>query len=219
MVDVETPQGTITAHCPNTGSMRGLLDPGNKVFLSLSDNKKRKYPHTLEVIELADKTMVMVNTARSNRLVEEALSNGWFKGVNKEDQLRREVKSSDRSRLDFLVENQGQKTWIEVKNATLQGEDDPNLTQFPDAVTQRGAKHLAELAELVKQGDKAVILFLLSRSDGQRFSPAAHIDPHYAAELQKAVEQGVEARNLKLDFDLENDTMKIEARREVPIIL
>ncbi len=189
LVDVERPDGTLlTVHCPNTGSMRGCLSPGNRVMISCSDNDKRKYPYGLEMIEVGG-YWVGINTMRTNHLVREALEAGLVSELGQVDMIQAEVKVSKHSRLDFLVVKGDEKIYIEVKNCTLV-EGDAAL--FPDAVTVRGTKHLQELAELVGPGVRAMIFFCVQRQDGKYFSPAAHIDPLYDQTLRQVVARGVE---------------------------
>lgn len=188
LVDVEGEDGTVlTAHCPNTGSMRGCAAPGNPVLLSESMNPKRKYPFTLEMIQV-DGFWVGVNTSRTNHLVREAIENGVVEELDRVDTIRPEVRIPTGSRLDFLLTRGEEKIFIEVKNCTLAEEE---IAMFPDAVTSRGTKHLEELIDLRQQGHKAVIFFCIQRMDCQTFSPAAHIDPLYARTLARAARKGV----------------------------
>ncbi len=190
LVDVERPDGSLlTVHCPNTGSMRGCLTPGNRVMISRSDNPKRKYAHTLEMIEV-NGYWVGINTMRTNHLVREAIEAGIIAELGQVDKIQAEVKVSRQSRLDFLVVKGVEKIYLEVKNCTLVEE---GAALFPDAVTSRGTKHLQELAELVTQeGVRAMILYCVQRQDGTFFAPADHIDPLYGETLRKVVAQGVE---------------------------
>lgn len=187
LADIDTDSGIITAHCPNTGTMRSCSTPGSRVYLSLSSNPKRKYPHTLEMVE-DNRTWVGVNTSRTNSLVAEAITSGKIKEFLSVDKLQREVKTSAHSRLDLAVSAGDSLTYIEVKNCSL-AED--GLAMFPDAVTSRGAKHLQELCDLHRRGHGACIFFLVQRMDADRFTPASHIDPGYGAALKNAVESGV----------------------------
>ncbi len=188
LVDVELEDGSVlTAHCPNTGSMRGCLGTGASVLLSLSGNAGRKYPYTLEMISV-DGFWVGINTSRTNHLVREALENGVITELGRIDAIQAEVKVSDKSRLDFLLRQGETRVFMEVKNCTMA---EGGIALFPDAVTQRGSKHLDELLALRKQGFGAVVFFCVQRMDGRSFAPAAHIDPHYAGTLQKVVAGGV----------------------------
>ncbi|MCB2183524.1 MAG: DNA/RNA nuclease SfsA [Desulfobulbaceae bacterium] len=188
LVDVELDDGSLlTVHCPNTGSMRGCLDPGNPVLLSHSDNPKRKYAHTLEMIQVRG-IWVGINTGRTNHLVREAIENGVVADFGSIDTIKAEIKVSAKSRLDFLLTRGGEKIYIEVKNCTLV---EDKKAFFPDAVTSRGTKHLQELMELKENGHEAAIFFCVQRMDATVFSPAWHVDPVYAKTLKKAQESGV----------------------------
>ena len=178
---------TVTVHCPNSGSMLGCSDPGSPVLLSRSDNPRRKYPHTLEMVQ-AGTVWVGVNTGLTNRLVREALEHGIINEFGRLDAITQEIKTSDNTRLDFLLEQQGKKIFLEVKNCSLA---DKRVAMFPDAVTARGTKHLLELAALKQQGHLAAVLFCVQRGDADCFMPAAHIDPLYAENLAKVAAGGV----------------------------
>lgn len=180
----------VTVHCANPGSMLGLKEPGARVWLSESDNPKRKLRYSWEVIE-ADETLIGINTSHPNRLVEEALVVGRIPALSGFESLRREVKYGRNSRIDILLEGaKGDLTYVEVKNVTLMRE--PGLAEFPDSVTARGAKHLAELSDMVGGGHKAVMVFLVQRPDCDRLSLAGDIDPTYAAAFEAARDAGVE---------------------------
>lgn len=193
LADIELADGSVfTAHTPNTGSMRQCAIAGSKVLFSRSDNAKRKYPCTLELIQIND-SWVDINTQRSNKVVAEALINGTIDGLAGYH-VQAEKKLGD-SRIDFLLEKSvndvDERIWLEVKNVTLMGSD--VCACFPDAVTERGRRHLVELMAAKEQGDGAVILFLIQRSEAKLFSPAADIDPAYAEQLTLALAAGVEA--------------------------
>jgi len=188
LVDVVLADGTeLTAHCPNTGSMRGCLAAGNPVLLSRSGNPARKYPFTLEMIQV-DGFWVGVNTGLTNHLVREAIENGVVNDLGRISRIQAEVKVSAGSRLDFLLYHGVGKIYLEVKNCTLV---EGKRAMFPDAVTSRGTRHLRELAELAQSGQGAAIFFCVQRMDGEVFAPAAHIDPLYARTLAEVVDQGV----------------------------
>jgi sugar fermentation stimulation protein A len=190
LADVRLEDGTaITVHCPNSGSMKTCLGEGWPVMLSTSDNRKRKYPHTLEMVHNGS-CWIGINTQRANAIVEEGIRIGAVPELAAFDTLRREVRLGETSRIDLVLDRAGQRTWIEVKNVTLV--DEHGRYAFPDAVTARGAKHLRELATAVATGDRAVMLFLAQRSDGSVFTGADDIDPSYSDELRRAVEAGVE---------------------------
>ena len=178
----------ITVHCPNSGSMRSCSEPGSQVCISRSDNPGRKYPHTLEMVHNGT-TWIGVNTSRTNQIVAEAIEQGEIAELNTCDTIKREVKTSEGSRLDIMLESSEGQTYVEVKNCSLV---ENGVALFPDAVTKRGTKHLQELQRLVENGHQGVIFFLVQRLDCDRFSPAADIDPAYAATLAEVHENGVE---------------------------
>lgn len=191
----------ITAHCANPGSMLGLKEPGSRVWLSLSDNPARKLKYSWEVME-ADGALVGINTAHPNKLVEEALTAGRIPELSGYAVLRREVKYGKNSRIDILLEAaDGGLTYVEVKNVHLMRE--PGLAEFPDSVTARGAKHLAEMAAMVAQGHRAAMVFLVQRPDCARLSLAADIDPAYATAFAEARKAGVEAYAIGCNVTLE----------------
>jgi sugar fermentation stimulation protein A len=187
--DVQLDNKLVTAHCPNTGSMLGLLDEGNKVYLSESDNEKRKLKYTLEVIKLKSKH-VGVNTHRTNRIVEKALNEKVFTFIKNIKEIRREVKYGENSKIDFLVTTSKEQAYIEVKNVTLAR--NKSVAEFPDAVTARGTKHLIELGKLKKKGIRSIMLYIVQRDDCESFQLAKDIDPTYAENLDKAMKRGVE---------------------------
>lgn len=189
-VDATLADGTtVTAHCPNTGSMKGLLTSGNTVWLTHNPDPKRKLHYTTEIIEV-DGHPVGINTGHPNLLVAEAIADGKIESLPADWVLRREQKYGENSRIDVLLESpSGQKCFIEVKNVTLR-EGDAAL--FPDAVTERGTKHLRELAAQARGGHRAVMFYLAQRADCTHFAPAAHIDPTYAAALKEAMADGLE---------------------------
>lgn len=181
----------ITAHCANPGSMLGLKEPGSRVWLSKSDNPKRKLQYSWEIIE-ADGALVGINTAHPNKLVEEALTAGRVPELAGFANLRREVKYGKNSRIDILLEEDGGKlTYVEVKNVHLMRQQ--GLAEFPDSVTARGAKHLAEMSDMVGEGHRAAMVFLVQRPDCDRLSLARDIDPAYGAAFDAALSAGVEA--------------------------
>ncbi|MTH99428.1 DNA/RNA nuclease SfsA [Roseibium sp. RKSG952] len=181
----------VTAHCANPGSMLGLKEPGSRVWLSVSDNPKRKLKFSWEIME-ADGALVGINTAHPNKLVEEALHAGLIEQLSGFSNLRREVKYGKNSRVDILLEFAGQSSiYAEVKNVHLMRH--AGLAEFPDSVTARGAKHLAELSDMVREGHRAAMVFLVQRPDCDRLSLARDIDPAYAAAFADAKAAGVEA--------------------------
>ena len=179
----------VTAHCPNPGSMMGLKAPGSRVWLSLSDNPRRKLKYTLELVE-ADGALVGIHTGRPNGLAEEAIRAGAIAGLRSFDTLRREVKYGKGSRVDLLLQTAAGPTFVEVKNCHLMRS--PGLAEFPDSVTARGAKHLRDLAAEVAAGHRAVMLFIVQRPDCEAFATAADLDPAYDRGLAEASAKGVE---------------------------
>ncbi len=195
LADVELGTGEkVTAHCANPGAMLGLNAPGNRVWLSMSDNPARKLKYSWEIVE-ADfgrgAEYVGVNTLRPNALVDAAIKAGFFDEFASYASLRREVKYGKNSRVDILLESAGlPDCYVEIKNVHMMRR--PGLAEFPDSVTARGAKHLAELADMVAAGHRAFMVYLI-QMDADRFSLARDIDPQYAAAFDKARAAGVEA--------------------------
>ena len=182
--DIKVNNSTVTSHCPNTGSMMGLLDEGNNVWLSKSDNPKRKLKYTLEIIEVK-KTLIGVNTHRANRIVEHGLNNQLFNEFRKVKSIKPEFKFSDDTRFDFLCD----KNIIEVKNVTLLR--NKNYAEFPDAITSRGTKHLIKLINSIKKGYKPYVLFLTQIEGINNFRIAKDIDNNYYKNYQLAKKAGV----------------------------
>jgi sugar fermentation stimulation protein A len=192
LADVELDSGeTITAHVANPGSMIGLDTPGSKVWLSKSDNPKRKLQYSWELLDV-NGALVGINTNHPNKLGVEAIENGTIKELQGYGALRREVKYGKSSRIDILLEDgpKGETAYVEIKNVHLSRQ--PPLAEFPDSVTARGAKHLVELGDMVEAGHRAVMLYLVQRTDCTRFALAREIDPTYAETLDLARKRGVE---------------------------
>jgi sugar fermentation stimulation protein A len=192
LADIMLPNGqAITIHCPNTGSMKNCLFPGEKVWFSTSDNPKRKYAHTWEIMQTDQQQLIGINTNRANALAEEAIHQQVITELQGYDRLKREVKyGNENSRIDILLTSQNRpECYIEVKSCTLlEGQEG----YFPDAVTTRGQKHLRELSHMVALGHRAILLFVVQHSGITSVRPARHIDPQYADLLQQAVSNGVE---------------------------
>ncbi len=190
LADIELTDGSIvTAHCPNSGSMKTCNQPGWEVRLSRSNNPKRKLKYTWEMVHNG-KCWIGINTILANRIVAEGIELGIIRELQDYSTLSREVKYGTNSRVDLVLEGNGKKCFVEIKNVTLV--EDDGFYRFPDAVTSRGLKHLFELAEMVKLGHRAVMLFLIQRSDGTIFKPADHIDPEYSSALREVHKAGVE---------------------------
>jgi sugar fermentation stimulation protein A len=212
LADVELPNGeVVVAHCPNTGTLLGCLPEGAPAVLRDSQNPERKLRFTWQTVEV-DGTWVNVDTSLPNGVVAEAVSAGQVPELAGYDGLRREVKYGVNSRIDLLLEREGERCYVEVKSTTLAVD---GQARFPDAVTVRGRKHLDELARQVEAGDRAVIFFLVSRSDVQSFAPADDIDPQYGVSLRAAVKAGVEA----MAWATEVTPGAIELTRALPIEL
>ena len=210
MADVELADGkVVTAHCPNSGSMRECCEPGRSVHLSSHDNPKRKLKYTWELIEMPT-SIVGINTLIPNRLVAESIEAGLVSDLNGYDNIAREVKPSDNTRLDILLSSQnGHRCYIEIKNCTLVKE---GVACFPDAVTSRGLKHLVELSSLVSKGFRCVIFYVIQRMDAEIFQPADHIDPAYGRELRQALKYGVEI----IVYDTRIDLKTIRLNQKIP---
>ena len=185
-VDVKIKGKIITAHCPNTGSMYGLLKKGNKVWLTKSNNLNRKLKYTLQIIQ-EKKTKIGVNTHLTNKIVLEALQNNLIKNFNKKIEIKPEAKFGSNTRFDFLITQNNTKAFIEVKNVTLSRKK--GIAEFPDAITARGLKHIKELIKAKEKNYKIYILYLIQRNDCNFFKIADDIDPEYSDSLSKAVKK------------------------------
>ena len=203
-VDIKYKNETITCHCPNSGSMMGLLNKGNKVWFSKSDNPNRKLKYTLEIIEV-EKKMVGINTLLTNKIVLEALNYKKINSLVKFDNIKTEVKFSDNTRFDFLLCYNKEKCFLEVKNVTLVREK--KIAEFPDAVTSRGTKHLNELSNAKKKGYQSYILYLIQREGCNSFRISKDIDERYNIAFSKALNGGVKI--LCYDCKLSNEEIKL----------
>lgn len=190
IADVRLTDGrVVSAHCANSGSMTGCSEAGRPVYLSQSDNPKRRFAYTWEMIEMPT-SLVCVNTSLTNVMVKHAIVAGLIPDLAGYERCRSEVKCGEHSRIDLVLEDPLRPPcFIEVKSCTLVEDD---VARFPDAVTARGLKHLKELQEQVKMGNRAVMFFLVQRMDAKKFGPADRIDPAYGQELRKAHRNGVE---------------------------
>ena len=216
LADVTLASGeTVTATCPNTGSMMGLTAPGTAVWLSVSDSPTRKYRHTWEMLEVdlgRGPSLVGINTNHPNRLMADAVAAGSIAMLAGYPTLRREVKYGRNSRIDLLLEcPERGACYVEVKNVHMMRRH--GLAEFPDSVTARGTKHLGELADMVRTGHRAVMVFLIQRGDAERLTLARDVDPTYAAAFEAAVAAGVEAIAVRCKLTPEAITVD----RTVPI--
>ncbi|MFA5950529.1 MAG: DNA/RNA nuclease SfsA [Hyphomicrobium sp.] len=217
LADIALEDGrVITATCPNTGSMLGLTEPGAFVWVSESDSPTRKYAHTWEMVEAdlgAGPVLVGINTNHPNRLVAEAIQTGLIPELGGYATLRREVKYGISSRIDILLEDSKKGlTYVEIKNVHLSRV--AGLAEFPDSVTERGAKHLAELSAMVAAGHRAVMLYLIQRADADRFDLAGDIDPVYARAFDAARAAGIEA----LAYTCVLTPLEVSLGRPVPVL-
>lgn len=182
----------VVAHCPNPGAMLGLAEPGMRIWLEPNDDPKKKLKFGWRLVELANGHWAGIDTSVPNRVVREALEAHLVPGLEQYASMRSEVRYGRASRVDFLLSGSGLRdTYVEVKNVHLRRNSD--LAEFPDCVTQRGAKHLEELSAMVAEGHRAVMLYLVQRTDCRRFDLARDLDPRYAAAFVRARDAGVEA--------------------------
>ena len=186
--DIKVNNKTITAHCPNTGSMKGLLDINNDVWISKSENPKRKLKYTLEIIKVK-KNLVGVDTHLANKIVYHGLSNNLINELKNCQNIKAEVFFNKKTRFDFLVEKNNQKNFVEVKNVTLFRKH--KISEFPDAVTSRGSKHLKNLIDAIKKGYKSYIIFLVQIQGMKYFKIAKDIDKEYYHNYLIAKKAGV----------------------------
>ena len=207
LADVELETGeVVTAHCANTGAMVGLKDEGMTVHLSPNTNPKAKLGWRWEAVELDGGVMVGINTAHPNKLVEEAILAGKVPALSGYQTLKREVKYGKNSRIDILLSDpEKPDCYVEVKNVHLCRT--AGLAEFPDSVTARGAKHLGEMADMVRNGHRAVMVYLVQRNDCDRFALAADYDPDYAKAFRAAKAAGVEA--LALACEVTNEKIEV----------
>ncbi len=216
LADIELASGEqMTIHCPNTGSMLNCMKEGGKVWFSRSNDPKRKLPGTWEISETPQGRLACVNTGRANAIVEEALRAGVISELAGFTALRREVAyGEEKSRIDFHLTFDTGPAYVEVKSVTL-GFDGSDIAAFPDAVTQRGAKHLRELATLARQGVRAVQLYCVNLTGIEAVRPAEEIDPGYAIALRAAVLDGVEV----LAYGVTLDGQQVRIDRALAVLL
>jgi len=209
--DIKLDKEVITAHCPNTGSMKGLLDMGNQVFVTKNDDPKRKLKYTLEIIKV-NKNLVGVNTHFANKIAYHGLRNNLIKEISDNDTIKPEVFFNKETRFDFLVEKNNKKIFVEIKNVTLFREE--KIAEFPDSVTARGSKHLKTLIEAVKKGYKSYLLFLVQIEGVESFKIAKDIDKEYYANYLLAKKAGV----IFLAYRCKISTKAIKIEKKIKIL-
>ena len=209
--DVKLDNDIVTAHCPNTGSMKGLLDEGNEVFISKNDDPKRKLRYTLEIINV-NKNLVGVNTHFANKIAYHGLSNNLVKEISYSDGIKPEVFFDKETRFDFLIEKNKQKIFVEVKNVTLFR--DKKIAEFPDAITSRGSKHLKTLITASKKGYKSYLLFLVQIQGVESFKIAKDIDKEYYENYLLAKKAGVTF----LAYQCKISSKEIKINKKIKII-
>ena len=202
--DIKYKNKTITAHCPNSGSMMGLLNPGNKAWFSESNDPKRKLKYTLQIID-SNKKLVGVNTHLTNKIVLKALNEKKIESLSQYNYIIPEKKFTSNTRFDFMLSNDYEKCFLEVKNVTLVRQK--NIAEFPDSKTSRGTKHLKELVNAKKKGFKSYILYLVQREDCKSFKVAGDLDEEYKNTFIYALKNGV--KMLCYDCKLSNEEIRI----------
>jgi sugar fermentation stimulation protein A len=209
--DIKLDKEIVIAHCPNTGSMKGLLDEGNEVFISKNDNPKRKLKYTLEIIKVKKK-LVGVNTHLANKIAYHGLSNNLVKEISNNDSIKPEVFFDKDTRFDFFIQKRKQRIFVEVKNVTLFR--DLKTAEFPDAITSRGSKHLKTLITAIKKGYKSYLLFLLQIQGVESFKIAKDIDKEYYENYLLAKKAGV----IFLAYRCKISSKKIIIEKKIKII-
>ena len=211
-VDIKVNKEKIVAHCPNTGSMKGLLNINNEVWISKNEDPKRKLKYTLEIIKVK-KNLVGVNTHFANKIVYHGLSNNLIKELNNSQNIKPEVFFNKETRFDFLVKKNNQKIFVEVKNVTLFRKD--KISEFPDAITSRGSKHLKTLIDATKKGYKSYIIFLVQIQGMKYFKIAKDIDKEYYQNYLLAKKAGVKFLAYRCKID---PTKEIKIEKKLKII-
>ena len=209
--DIKLNKEIVTAHCPNTGSMKGLLEEGNKVFISKNNDPKRKLKYTLEIIKVK-KRLVGVNTHFANKIAHHGLSNNLVKELLDNDSIRPEVFFDKETRFDFLLEKNKQKIFVEVKNVTLFRHKE--TAEFPDSVTSRGTKHIKTLIKAIKKGYKSYLLFLIQIEGVENFRIAKDIDKEYYENYLLAKKAGV----IFLAYRCKISSKEIKIEKKINII-
>ncbi len=208
--DIQIKNKIITAHCPNTGSMEGLLKKGNKVWITKTNNPNRKLKYTLQIIE-SNSSKVGINTHLTNKIFFEALKKNKVKEIKKDVFIKPEVKFGDNTRFDFLIKKKDFKAFLEVKNVTLSRQY--KVAEFPDAITTRGTKHILELLKAKKKGFEIYIIYIVQREDCNQFKIANDIDKEYSNLLVKALKNNL---NL-LCYDCKFTSKGIELNNKIKI--
>ena len=208
--DIKLKKEIVTAHCPNTGSMKGLLNEGNEVFISKNNNPKRKLKYTLEIIKVKKKH-VGVNTHFANKIAYHGITNNLIKELKNSDDVKAEVFYNKETRFDFLIKKNKQKIFVEVKNVTLFRE--PKIAEFPDSITSRGSKHLKTLIHATKKGYKTYLLFLVQIEEMKYFKIAKDIDSEYYQNYLLAKKKGVHF--LAYRCKINNKEIKIEKKLKI----
>jgi len=213
LADVETPAGgVLTIHCPNTGSMRNCCEPGSRVWHTTSGNPQRKYPQTWQIVEVDRRHLVGINTAMANPLVEEAIGNDLVGPLAGHTGIQREAAYDSGGRADFLVGLPGGDCYVEVKNVSLA---EAGVGRFPDAVTERGQRHLRELMAVRRNGFRAMVIFCAAHDGVVEVRPADDIDPRFGELLREAASAGVELLAYGATYDLERGSVTLD--RELPV--
>ena len=210
-VDIKLNNEIITAHCPNTGSMKGLLDENNDVYISKNDNPNRKLKYTLEIIKVK-KNLIGVNTHFANKIAYHGLSNNLIKELKNNENIRPEVFYNKETRFDFLIKSKKQSIFVEVKNVTLFR--DPKIAEFPDAITSRGSKHLKTLIDATNKGYKTYILFLIQIENIDYFKIAKDIDKEYYDNYLLAKKAGIKF----LAYRCKINSKEIKIEKKIKII-
>ena len=219
LADIRLEDGReVTAHCPNPGSMMGLKEPGLRIWVEPNEDPRKKLKYGWRLTELPGGHWVGIDTSLPNRVVSEALAAGAIAELARYPQITPEVKYGQNSRVDFLLSGDGlPEAYVEVKNVTLRRAGD--WAEFPDSVTARGAKHLDELSQMVRDGKRAVMLYLLQRTDCRRLKMAADLDPGYAAAFDAARAAGVEMICYGTDIGPEGveigQSISVDTRRQI----
>lgn len=213
LADVRTPDGgVLTIHCPNTGSMLNCREPDSRVWYTTSADARRKYPQTWQIVEVDGRNLVGINTAMANPLVEEAIKGGLVQSLAGFTALKREAAYSSGGRADFLVSLPERDCYVEVKNVSLAEE---GVGRFPDAVTERGQRHLRELMAVRRDGFRAMVIFCVAHDGAQRVRPADDIDPRFGELLREAAREGVELLAYGARYDIAGGTVLLD--RQVPV--